>query len=130
MAQSRTTIGSRINAAIQAARQGIDIVKKSWEYISGALGLLMYSQLSAWRYGVGSGIKTSFTCGLALFGVLFAIKPVRSVTTLAAALVGNPAATMRPDFFNAAERVFCLPLRETVPNSVAKLTVDYASHRL
>jgi hypothetical protein len=46
--------GNKISAANQAARQGIDIVKKNWGYISGALGLLMYPQLSAWRYGVGS----------------------------------------------------------------------------
>jgi hypothetical protein len=77
---------------------------------------------------VGLVIEVSFTGGLALLGVLLAIKPVRSVTTLAAALVGSPAATIRPDFFNAAGRVFCLPLRATVPSSVANLTVDYASH--
>ena len=55
MAQNKTTIGSKINAAIQAAKQGIDMAEKSWGYISGAHGLLMYPHLSAWRYGVGWG---------------------------------------------------------------------------
>jgi len=59
VAQNKTTIGSKINAAIQAAKQGIDMAEKSWEYISGAHGLLMYPQLSAWRYGVGVGIGSA-----------------------------------------------------------------------
>jgi len=50
------------------------------------------------------------------------------VATFAAALVGNPAAIGRPDFFNAAGWVFCLPLRAAVPNPVPGFTIDYVSH--
>jgi hypothetical protein len=64
-----------------------------------------------------------------LLGVLFAIRSFGSVPTLAAALVRNPAVS-RPDFFNAANWVFCLPLRAAVPNPVAGFTVDYTGHGL
>ena len=64
-----------------------------------------------------------------LLGVLYAIRSFGSVPTLAAALVRNPPVS-RPDFFNAADWVFSLPLRATAPNPVAALTVDYTRHGL